>query len=145
MRKTKLGLTAVAVLMASTFSAAPAMADIVQVDASSIQGENVLFNGGTQTGTTVTGQTNTGSRIINFTGSTVGGATFISANGGQARIEGAANVSTSNPNDSLLVQGLNFQLADLFGSTRYAFISPFRKYGRGGYQSIDSANRLRGV
>ena len=88
------------------------MADIVQVPASSIQGENVLFNDGAQTGTTVNGQTNTGSRIIDFTGSTVGGGNVIAANGGQARIEGAPNTATSNPNDSLLLQALNFRLAD---------------------------------
>ncbi len=70
------------------------MADIVQFDPSSIQGANVLLNDGTQTGTTVQGTTNTGTRIVNFTGPTVGGRNVIVANGGQARIEGALDLST---------------------------------------------------
>ena len=93
-------------------SAAPVAAEIVIVDASSIQGANVLFNTGTQTGTSVTASTNTGSDNLRFTGTTVGGGNVISANGGQARIEGAPDTSTPNPNDSLLLQTLQFGLSD---------------------------------
>ena len=69
----------------------------------------MLFNSGTQTNTTVQGHTQ-GGTLINFTGTTVGGANVISANGGQARIEGAPDTSTSNPNDTLLLQTLSFGL-----------------------------------
>ena len=99
-------------LAAAIALAAPASATITLVDASSIQGANVLFNTGTQTGTTVQGFTNTGNRAINFTGSTVGGGQVIRANGGQARIEGALDASTQNPNDTLLLDALEFELAD---------------------------------
>lgn len=103
-RLAKFGLaTAVAI------SAVPASATITMVDASSIQGANVLFNNGTQTNTTVQGFTQ-GGTAINFNGMTVGGANVISANGGQARVEGAPDLTTSNPNDSLLIQSLNFAL-----------------------------------
>lgn len=91
--------------------ATPAAADIIPVPASSIQGANVLFNDGTQSGSTVTGSTQAGT-MVNFTGTTVGGETAIRANGGQARIEGSLDASTLNPNDTLLLQSLNFGLAN---------------------------------
>jgi hypothetical protein len=88
----------------------PARADIVLVDASTIQGANVLFNTGVQTGTTVTGFTQAGT-LVDFTGTTLGGGTTIMADGGQARIEGALDTSTSNPNDTLLLTSVSFNLA----------------------------------
>jgi hypothetical protein len=96
-------------LTAAAFSA-PAAATIVMVPSSSIQGDNVLFNAGTQTGTTVTGSTQAGT-VVNFTGTTVGGGNIISANGGQSRIEGALDTSTSNPNDTLGLTSVSFSLA----------------------------------
>ena len=90
-------------------TAVPASATIELVDASSIQGANVLFNNGSQTGTLVQGSTQSGT-IVNFTGTTVGGANIITANGGQARIEGDLDTSTNNPNDTLLLQTLSFGL-----------------------------------
>jgi len=53
----------------ASLAASPAMADIVMVDASSIQGANVLFNTGTQTSTMVIGRTQVGTQV-NFTGTT---------------------------------------------------------------------------
>jgi len=102
-------LTGVAIATIATFIATPAAATINLVDASSIQGANVLFNTGTQTAANVFGSTQ-GGTTVSFTGTTVGGANIISANGGQARIEGAPDTSTSNPNDTLLLQTLSFGL-----------------------------------
>ncbi len=48
---------AIAIAGTALVSAGPAFADIVQVDPSSIQGDNVLFGGTDQTGSTVTGST----------------------------------------------------------------------------------------
>jgi len=95
----------------SVLSAAPAAASIMMVDASSIQGDNVLFNTGTQTGSSVIGHTQSGT-LVTFTGTTVGGGTTIMANGGQARIEGALNTATQNPNDTLALSTLSFSLAN---------------------------------
>jgi hypothetical protein len=63
-------------------------AEIIRVDPSAIQGDNVLFNNGTQTGTTVFGNTNLGINTLAFTGTTLGGGTTVSANGGQAKVKG---------------------------------------------------------
>jgi len=90
--------------------AGPAAATIAMVDASSIQGANVLFNNGTQTGALVTGLTQSGI-LVDFTG-TSNGADVISANGGQARIEGVADTSTQNPNDTFTLDSLFFDLAN---------------------------------
>ena len=106
-------LLAGAATLTATMSSAPAQATIILVDASSIQGANVLFNSGTQTGTTVTGLTNDGLNEVVFTGTTVGGGTTIRANGGQARIEGALDTSTGQPNDTLLLSSLDFGLGDM--------------------------------
>lgn len=89
--------------------AVPASATIVLVDASDIQGDNVLFNAGVQTGTEVFGATQAGT-VVEFTGSTVGGGTTIRANGGQASVEGALDGATNNPNDTLALSSLNFGL-----------------------------------
>ena len=88
--------------------ATPAAATIVMVDSSSIQGANVLFNAGTQTGASVTGFTQ-GGTLVNFNGTTVS-SNIISANGGQARVEGELNTITNNPNDTLGLTSLNFAL-----------------------------------
>lgn len=99
------------VLLASaTFVAAPAYADITIVPASSIQGDNVLFNSGVQTGSTVTGKTQSGT-LVNFTGTTTAG-NILRAQGGQARVEGALDVGTGNPNDTYDLTSLFFDLAD---------------------------------
>jgi hypothetical protein len=82
----------IAAALAAFSMTSPAMADIVPVDASAIQGANVLFNQGTQTSTQVFGNTNLGNNTLQFTGSTLGGGNVIAANGGQARVEGANNL-----------------------------------------------------
>lgn len=89
--------------------AGPAYADIIQVDPSSIQGDNVLFNNGPQTGTTVVGQT-TGGTNVNFSGSTFGGGNILYAQGGQASVSGDFDVSTPQPNDTLQLTSLSFGL-----------------------------------
>ena len=99
------------IAMLSVLSIAPATASIVMVDASSIQGDNVLFNSGTQTGTSVTGHTQSGT-LVDFTGTSIGGGATIAANGGQARIEGPPNLATQNPNDTLALSSLSFSLAN---------------------------------
>lgn len=106
MNKSYIALAAFAAVAA----ASPASATITIVDASTIQGANVLFNAGTQTNTMVIGRTQQGT-AVNFTGTTVGGGNVISANGGQARVEGDLNTITSNPNDTLGLTALNFSLA----------------------------------
>lgn len=108
--------------------AGPAAATIIMVDASSIQGQNVLFNNGVQTGTLVTGLTQAGTEV-DFTG-TSNGANVIRANGGQARLEGVLDTSTPNPNDTFTLDSLFFDLANggffnnlefnLFGGTATA-------------------------
>jgi hypothetical protein len=94
---------------AATVVAAPANATITLVAASSIQGDNVLFNDGPQSGDTVFGRTQSGTTVA-FTGTNIGGSTTIRANGGQARIEGALDEATNNPNDALLLSSLSFGL-----------------------------------
>ena len=101
---------AVSALTLAALTATPAAATITLVDASTIQGANVLFNSGDQTGTGVQGHTQSGT-LVDFAGMTIGGGDIIRANGGQARIEGALDTSTNNPNDTLLLQNLNFGLA----------------------------------
>lgn len=87
---------------------APAFADVVEVDASAIQGSNVLFNDGVQTGTSVIGTLNdAASTTVTFVGANGAG---LRAHGGQARIEGALNLGTRNPNDTLPLNGFTFGL-----------------------------------
>jgi hypothetical protein len=93
--------------VAAVIAASPAYADIEMVDASSIQGANVLFNVGTQTGTTVNGFTNSNpSAQVNFTS----GGAILRAKGGQARIEGDLNGGTPQPNDTINLTELQFEL-----------------------------------
>ena len=101
---------ALSAITLTALTATPAAATITLVDASTIQGANVLFNSGDQTGTGVQGHTQ-GGTLVNFAGMTVGGGDIVRANGGQARIEGALDTATKNPNDTLLLQNLNFGLA----------------------------------
>ena len=85
------------------------MATIVIVEASSIQGANVLFNAGVQTGTTVVGQTQSGT-TVNFKGTTTV-SNVIRANVGQARVEGDLDTITATPNDTVGLTSLQFALA----------------------------------
>lgn len=85
--------------------ALPAQATIILVPASSIQGENVLFNAGTTTGTTIFSAGPIGSGIT-VNGS---GATLI-ANGGQASVSGGLNAATPSPMDTINFNTLNFGL-----------------------------------
>lgn len=99
-------------LMTAAFGvaiAAPASAAIVIVDSSSIQGANVLFNEGPQTGPIVEGATQAGT-IVRFTGSTTDGGDDLFASGGQANVNGALDSSTQNPNDTLPLNSLDFGL-----------------------------------
>ena len=89
----------------------PAWATIVQVDASSIQGQNVLFNNAPQQGATIVGQTSQSNTLVDFTGTTVGGGTIIRSSGGQAAVEGALDSMTQTPNDTIPLSSLNFRLA----------------------------------
>jgi hypothetical protein len=91
------GILAAAFISIATLSSGPARADIVMISASLIQGDNVLFNSGTQIGTTVLGHTQSGT-IVEFAGTTFGGGNTITANGGQARIEGTADARLTSLN-----------------------------------------------
>ena len=106
-------------ILAGSFAAGAAGATIIMVDASSIQGANVLFNSGVQTGTLVTGMTQAGT-LVDFTG-TDNGAAIIRANGGQARVEGALDTTTANPNDTFLLDSLAFSLSngDFFNNLEF--------------------------
>jgi len=97
------GGCAIAALVAGS-----AFADIVMVDPSTIQGDNVLFGGSTQTGVDVFGTT-TGPETVAFEGTSHGG-NIIRANGGQARLEGALNTTTPQPNDTYTLDSLFFHL-----------------------------------
>lgn len=107
-------LLANAGMITAGIMSAPASATIIMVDASSIQGANVLFNAGTQTGTMVNGTTNNGLINVNFTGTSTN-SNIISANGGQARVEGTSNTITPNPSDTFGLTSLQFALSG--GST----------------------------
>lgn len=100
---------AIAIAGTALASAGPAFADIVQVDPSSIQGDNVLFGGTDQTGATVTGSTQGGSTVA-FTGTTLGGGTILHAQGGQASLSGDFDAGTADPNDTLGLTSVNFGL-----------------------------------
>ncbi len=92
--------------------ATPAAADIVRVDASTIQGSNVLFQDDTQVGTSLMGMLNDSRRTrVQFTTDPEGGV-LTSFSGGQARISGALDPATNNPGDTLGLTSLLFQLED---------------------------------
>lgn len=102
-------LIASAVTGIAILSAGPAFADIVQVDPSSIQGDNVLFGGQDQTGATVFGSTQGGTTVA-FTGTTLGGGTILRASGGQASLTGDLDAATAEPNDTLALTQISFGL-----------------------------------
>ena len=98
-----LKLSAAAVVTVAVQS--PAMADIIQVDASSIQGFNVLFNDGVTSGNVVDGFLNNDARSrILFTGAD---GAILRASGGQARISGDLDASTNPPNDTVPLLGFS--------------------------------------
>jgi hypothetical protein len=77
---------------------ASARADIVMVPASSIQGANVLFNNGAQSGLTVIGHTQAGTEVV-FAGQTFDLAHIITSTGGQAAsVQGTATSNLINLN-----------------------------------------------
>jgi hypothetical protein len=79
------------------------------VDASSIQGDNVLFNKGEQSGDTVSGFTNSTPQVgVNIRS---GGAT-IRASGGQARVTGDLNEDTNSPEDTVNLTQFQLELAN---------------------------------
>lgn len=86
--------------------ATPAGATIIMADPSSFQGENVLFGGNQQEGTTVVGATNTTNTSVTFDGL---GAT-LRAKGGQSFITGALDTTTNNPNDTVNFSTFSFGL-----------------------------------
>lgn len=110
----KVAFSALGALLLTTGLVSPAAADIVQVSASSIQGNNVLFNqGGQQNANIVNGLLNNdASTQVDFQGSN---GAILRASRGQASITGALDPSTNNPNDTIALNGFTFDLAD--GST----------------------------
>jgi len=94
---------------------APASASVVMVSASSIQGENVLFNNGTHIGTTITGHTNQSNTLVDFQGTTlavgnIAAGNVIMAAGGQAVLTGILNTNTQNANDTVPLSSLTIAL-----------------------------------
>jgi hypothetical protein len=120
----KVALLVSAAVMASLAVSVPAYADIIEVNASAIQGDNVLFNDGVQTGTEVFGHTQAGTDV-RFTGTTTNG-NVIRANGGQARIEGALNTGTANPNDTFSLTSLTWALVggNTFNNLEFNLFNP---------------------
>lgn len=101
---------AAAAVAAAIGIAGPASAEIVIVDASSIQGSNILFNSGDQSGNQVTGITNdAASAPVLFTGAA---GAILNALGGQARVQGALNTATPNPNDVLPLKSLTLAMGN---------------------------------
>jgi hypothetical protein len=99
---------AVVALMA----AAPAAADIIQANPSSQNGTTVHNNNGTTSGTTVSGELGQNSGVdVLFTGTTTNGNELLLSNGqGQAKLSGALNTGTSNPNDTFALTSFNLAL-----------------------------------
>lgn len=90
--------------------ASPALADIIQVDTSSIQGREVLFNVGQQSGNSVNGFLNDKANTsVTFTGAA---GAILRANGGQSQITGDLDNSTPQPNDTIPLLGMTFGLTD---------------------------------
>lgn len=100
---------AFAIAASAIAASSPALADIIQVDPSTLQGDNVLFNNGPQTGTTVIGSTQGGTDVA-FSGTTFGGGNVLYAAGGQANVSGDFDTTTPQPNDTLQLTSLTFGL-----------------------------------
>lgn len=108
MKSWKYGAIAALCLSASVGALRPAQATIVMVDASSIQGEELLFNSTVQ-GTTIQGHTNA-STLVNFTGNTSLNNNVIVGTGGQAKIQGP-DIPGPPSNDTYNLTNLSFSLA----------------------------------
>ena len=111
---------AMAASAAALFAATPASATIVlcgnnlappNLSQPCPQGDNVLFNNGTQQGTSVFGHTQ-GGTLVEFTGNTTANDNIIVANGGQAKITGTLNLTTNAANDTYLLTNFFFDLAN---------------------------------
>lgn len=92
--------------------AAPAAADIIRATPSDQNGTTVHNNGSASSGTTVLGELgqNSGINVI-FTGSTADGNDLLLSSGqGQAKVTGALNGGTSNPNDTFALTSFNVAL-----------------------------------
>lgn len=92
---------------AVAFAAAPAAATIQMVKVSAIQGDNVLFVNGDQTGTTIVGETQKGLQwSFNANGAELNGK------GGQSTVSGALNLGTQQPNDTIEITSLSMFRTD---------------------------------
>jgi hypothetical protein len=92
--------------------AAPAAADIIQASPSDQNGTTVHNNGSATFGTTVLGELGQGSGIdVLFTGTTTDSNNLLLSSGeGQAKVTGALNTGTSNPNDKFGITNFNIAL-----------------------------------
>ena len=92
--------------------AAPAAADIIGATPSDQNGTLVHNDGSSSVGTTVLGELGQGSGIdVLFTGTTTDSSDLMLSNGqGQAKITGALDVGTSNPNDTFGITDFNIAL-----------------------------------
>lgn len=99
---------ATAVVIPLAVMATPAAATIIITSASDFNAENILFNEGVRSGTTIDGFTNITDTRVLFT--TMAGTTALLADGGQARVTGGLDASTRNPNDTVDLDNLSFSL-----------------------------------
>ncbi len=92
--------------------AAPAAADIIHASPSDQNGTTVHNNGSATFGTTVLGELGQGSGIdVLFTGTTTDSNNLLLSSGeGQAKVTGALNTGTSNPNDKFGITNFNIAL-----------------------------------
>jgi hypothetical protein len=92
--------------------AAPAAADIIRATPHADNGTLVHNDGSASTGTTVLGELGQGSGIdVIFTGTTTDSSDLLLSNGeGQAKVTGALNTGTSNPNDTFGITAFNIAL-----------------------------------
>lgn len=101
-------------VVAALTVAAPATADIIQASPSDQNGTTVHNEGSVDGGATVIGELGQNSGIdVLFTGSTTDSNNLMLSEGqGQAKITGALDTSTNNPNDTFGITAFNAALAN---------------------------------
>jgi len=101
-------------VVAALMVAAPATADIIQASPSDQNGTTVHNEGSADGGATVIGELGQNSGIdVLFTGTTTDSNNLMLSEGqGQAKITGAFDTGTNNPNDTFGITAFNAALAD---------------------------------
>jgi len=101
-------------VVAALMAAAPATADIIQASPSDQNGTTVHNGGAIDGGATVTGELGQNSGIdVLFTGTTTDSNLLMLTDGqGQAKVTGAFDTGTNNPNDTFGITAFNAALAN---------------------------------